>query len=79
MQTGNYRKAVIRYTRNRSCIKTNGSQEKPHIKGVFPSEGHHSPAQYGEKCSKLRKLPIQVQRGRKMLGSWVHKIAQYRR
>lgn len=43
MQTGNYHKAVIRYARNRSHIKTSGSQEKTHIKGVFPPKGHHSP------------------------------------
>ena len=67
MQRSNYPKAPIRYARNRSGIKTRVvscmSQEKPHIKGVFSQKGHNSPGQYGEKLSRLRKLPVQKQRG----------------
>lgn len=44
------------------------SQEKPHIKGVFSQKGHNSPDQYGENLSRLRKLPVQRQRGQEGRG-----------
>lgn len=44
------------------------SQEKPHIKGVFSQKGHNSPDQYGENLLRLRKLPVQRQRGQEGCG-----------
>jgi hypothetical protein len=46
------------------------SQEKPHTKGILWQKLLHLPSSYGEKHLRLRKLPMQGQRGKEEPGEF---------